>query len=576
MAWDFSTDPEWAEQLAWVDAFVREECEPIDLIVKESHDLNDPVRQALIPPLQKIVKGRGLWATHLGPHLGGPGYGQVKLALLNEILGRSECAPIVFGSQAPDSGNSEILAHYGTPELKKRYLEPLLDNRIISCFSMTEPQGGADPKVFTTTAIQDGDHWVINGEKWFSSFASMASFIIVMAMTDPDAPPYERYSMFVVPAETAGIDVLRDVGLGYQLPGGGREGYVRYENVRVPADHMLGPRGGAFVVAQTRLGGGRIHHAMRTVGLVRRIYDMICERAVSRYTQGGADPKVFTTTATQDGDDWIINGEKWYSSFASMASFIIVMAMTDPDAPPYERYSMFVLPGDTPGINVLRDVGLGYQPLGGGREGYVRYENVRVPNDHMLGPRGGAFIVAQTRLGGGRIHHAMRTVGLVRRIYDMICERAVSRYTQGEVLANKQMVQEMIADSWMEIEAFRLLTLQTAWKIDKYNDYKAVRGDISAVKAMMQKVLHDVSARALQIHGSLGTSHEMPFVQYLTESFVLGLADGPTEVHKVTLARLLLKDVERAPDTFPSEHLLRLREAAEAKFADKLAGIPRN
>jgi alkylation response protein AidB-like acyl-CoA dehydrogenase len=169
----------------------------------------------------------------------------------------------------------------------------------------------------------------------------------------------------------------------------------------------------------------------------------------------------------------------------------------------------------------------------------------------------------------------MRTVGLVRRIYDMICERAVSRYTQGEVLANKQMVQEMIADSWMEIEAFRLLTLQTAWKIDKFNDYKAVRADISAVKAMMQKVLHDVSARALQIHGSLGTSHEMPFVQYLTESFVLGLADGPTEVHKVTLARQLLKDVEPAPDTFPSEHLLRLREAAEAKFADKLAGIPR-
>ena len=242
MAWDFSTDPEWAQQLEWVEDFVREECEPIDLIVKESHDLNDPVRQALIPPLQEIVKERGLWATHLGPHLGGPGYGQVKLALLNEILGRSECAPIVFGSQAPDSGNSEILAHYGTPELKARYLEPLLDNRIVSCFSMTEPQGGADPKVFTTTAVPDGDHWIINGEKWFSSFASMASFIIVMAMTDPDAPPYERYSMFVVPGDTPGINVLRDVGLGYQpLGGGGREGYVRYENVRVPADHMLGP-----------------------------------------------------------------------------------------------------------------------------------------------------------------------------------------------------------------------------------------------------------------------------------------------------------------------------------------------
>ena len=129
----------------------------------------------------------------------------------------------------------------------------------------------------------------------------------------------------------------------------------------------------------------------------------------------------------------------------------------------------------------------------------------------------------------------MRTVGLVKRIFDMMCERAVSRYTQGEMLGNKQMVQEMIADSWMEIESFRLLTMQTAWKIDQLNDYKAVRGDISAVKAMMQKVLHDVSARALQLHGSLGVTHEMPFVEYLVESFVLGLADGPTEVHKVAL-----------------------------------------
>jgi acyl-CoA dehydrogenase len=206
----------------------------------------------------------------------------------------------------------------------------------------------------------------------------------------------------------------------------------------------------------------------------------------------------------------------------------------------------------------------------------VRYEDVRVPADHMLGPRGGAFVVAQTRLGGGRIHHAMRTVGLVRRIFDMLCERAVSRYTQGEVLGNKQLVQEMVADSWMEIESFRLLTLQTAWKIDQYDDYQAVRADISAVKAMMQKVLHDVSARALQLHGSLGVTHEMPFVEHLVESFVLGLADGPTEVHKVTLARQLLKRYQPSPDRFPSEHLLRRKAEAEAKVAGTLRGIPRS
>src|SRR5215203_4715212 len=174
MAWDFSTDPEWSRQLAWVDDFVRSECEPIDLIVKESHDLNDPVRQALIPPLQKIVKERGVWATHLGPHLGGPGFGQVKLALMNEIIGRSNWAPTVFGTAAPDTGNAEILAIFGTPEQKEKYLDPLMRQEIVSCFSMTEPQGGADPGEFVTKATRaknadGGDEWVIEGEKWFSS-----------------------------------------------------------------------------------------------------------------------------------------------------------------------------------------------------------------------------------------------------------------------------------------------------------------------------------------------------------------------------------------------------------------------
>jgi len=431
MAWDFSTDPEYAELLAWADTFVREECEPLDYVVPESHDLTNPIRQALIPPLQQIVKEKGLWATHLGPELGGPGYGQVKLGLLNEIIGRSVCAPIVFGSQAPDSGNSEILARFGSPELKERYLKPLLQNEIVSAFSMTEPQGGADPKVFTTTAVQDGDEWVINGEKWFTSHARSAAFLIVMTVTDPDAPTYDQQTMFIVPIET-------------------------------------------------------------------------------------------------------------------------------------------------PGIETIRNVGMGYEPVGEGIEGYLRYHDVRVPADHRLGPRGGAFMVAQTRLGGGRIHHAMRTVGLARRIFDMLCERAVSRYTQGEVLANKQMVQEMVADSWMELEAYRLMVLHTAWKIDQLQDYKAVRGDISAIKAMMQKVLHDITARALQVHGSLGVTHEMPFIHYLTESFVMGLADGPTEVHKVTLARQVLKNYKPVDDHFPTTHIPKLRAAAEAKFADQLAGIPRD
>jgi acyl-CoA dehydrogenase len=254
--------------------------------------------------------------------------------------------------------------------------------------------------------------------------------------------------------------------------------------------------------------------------------------------QGGADPKVFTCLAEADGDNWVINGEKWFSSNARYASFLIVMAVTDPDAPAYQRMSMFIVPSDTPGVEIIRNVAVGYEREGA--HAYMRYNNVRIPRDHMLGEPGQGFIVAQTRLGGGRIHHAMRTVAKIKRAFDMTCERALSRTTQGEVLAQKQMVQAMIADSWTDIEQFRLLVLRTAWKIDRYKDYQRVRKDISAVKAMMPRVLHDVSARALQLHGSLGASNEMPFSKYLVESFHMGLADGPTEVHKVTLAREVL------------------------------------
>ncbi|MGH9258396.1 MAG: acyl-CoA dehydrogenase family protein, partial [Acidimicrobiales bacterium] len=156
---DFDVDSEFQEELDWADAFVTEEVEPLDFVLNHAWDMNDPLRQELIPPLQEKVQARGLWATHLGPELGGPGYGQVKLALLNEILGRSHCGPIVFGCQAPDSGNAEILAHYGTDHLKMRYLEPLLRNEVVSAFSMTEPQGGSDPTQFVTRAELDGDEW---------------------------------------------------------------------------------------------------------------------------------------------------------------------------------------------------------------------------------------------------------------------------------------------------------------------------------------------------------------------------------------------------------------------------------
>src|SRR5438093_4187473 len=160
MAWDFETEPEFQEKLDWIDQFLTEKIEPIDLVFPglAYHPLEGKLRD-LVDPLKQEVRDQGLWACHLGPELGGPGYGQLKLALMNEILGRARFAPVVFGTQAPDTGNAEILAHYGTPEQKKKFLEPLLNNDIVSCFSMTEPHAGADPKLFKCRATLDGDFW---------------------------------------------------------------------------------------------------------------------------------------------------------------------------------------------------------------------------------------------------------------------------------------------------------------------------------------------------------------------------------------------------------------------------------
>jgi acyl-CoA dehydrogenase len=206
--------------------------------------------------------------------------------MLNEILGKSIWGPRIFGTQAPDTGNAEIIAHYGTAEQKEQYLAPLLEGEIVSCFSMTEPQGGADPGVFETRAERDGDDWVINGWKFFSSNAKWASFYIVMAVTNPDAPVHRRMSMFLVPAETPGIVIERNFASWHEREEEGSHALVHYVDVRVPASALLGTEGDAFGVAQTRLGGGRVHHAMRSVGGAQRCLDMMAERALSRSTKG--------------------------------------------------------------------------------------------------------------------------------------------------------------------------------------------------------------------------------------------------------------------------------------------------
>src|SRR5450432_2038816 len=218
MAWDFETDPEYQKKLDWVEEFMQEEVEPISNLGMAI--FSQAGREKFIKPLQAKVKEQGLWACHLGPELGGQGYGQVKLALMNEKLGRNGLAPSIFGCQAPDTGNAEIIAHYGTEEQKEKWLKPLLNGDIRSAFSMSEPTGGSDPTTFKTRAELIGDEWVINGEKWFSSNSRYASILVVYAVTDPDAKdPYRRTSIFLVPTDTPGVETIRNIGVGGEAEG---------------------------------------------------------------------------------------------------------------------------------------------------------------------------------------------------------------------------------------------------------------------------------------------------------------------------------------------------------------------
>jgi acyl-CoA dehydrogenase len=288
MAWDFSTDPEFQEQLDWMRDLVKREVWPIETVFDE---LGEEGFRRAIKPLQEQVKARGLWAAHLPPDLGGQGFGQVKLGLMHEILGTSPFAPAVFGNAAPDSGNSEILALAGSPDQKERYLQPLLAGDLRSAFSMTEPEtAGSDPTLLRTRAVRDSGDWVINGHKWFSTNGSVADFLIVMAVTDPDARPHQRASMLIVDADTPGVNIIRDVPTmehpAEQFGRYGGHAEIVYDNVRVPADALLGGEGEGFLIAQHRLGPGRIHHCMRWLGVSRRAFDMLCERALSRYAFG--------------------------------------------------------------------------------------------------------------------------------------------------------------------------------------------------------------------------------------------------------------------------------------------------
>ena len=249
----------------------------------------DDASQALAAELRGRARGQGLWAPHLGPDAGGSGRGFLAYAFLNEVIGRSHWGQLVFGCQAPDAGNGEILHRFGTPEQRRRWLEPLVAGEMRSFFGMTEPEvSGSDPTGLQSRAVRDGDGWVLDAHKWFASGADGAAFGIVMAVTDADAGRHERATLFIVPSDAPGVDVLRRIPVfGHAGRGWNTHCEVRLRSVRVPAGSMLGERGTGFRIAQERLGPGRIHHVMRWLGQMQRAFDLMCERSLERHAFGG-------------------------------------------------------------------------------------------------------------------------------------------------------------------------------------------------------------------------------------------------------------------------------------------------
>jgi alkylation response protein AidB-like acyl-CoA dehydrogenase len=352
----------------------------------------------LIRSLQAKAKEAGLWAPHVPPEAGGTGTGFLAYAYLNEEIGRSTYAQLVFGCQAPDAGNAEILHMFGTPEQKERWLFPLVAGDIRSFFSMTEPEvPGSDPTTLRTRAVRDGDEWVIDGHKWFSSGADGAAFGIVMAVTDPDAPAHSRASQIVVPADTPGVDVVRPVPV--------------------------------------------MGHA---------------------------------------GSGWSTHCEIWYRS-------------------------------------------------------------VRVPVENVLGEPGDGFRIAQKRLGPGRIHHVMRWLGQMQRAFELMCSYSLEREAFGSRLADKQTIQNWIADSAAGIHACRLMTLDAARKID---DGDEARVEVSVIKFFAAQVLHDVIDRAIQVHGARGLTDETPLGAMYAMARGARIYDGPDEVHRMVVSRRILKEFE--------------------------------
>jgi len=394
---DFELSPKAKDYLANLQEFMDEHVYPAEPVYHAWRQQAGPDNHEL-PPIMEDLKAearrRGLWNLFL-PDVSG--LSVLDYAPLAELSGRSSLAPQAMNCSAPDTGNMEVLHMFGTPEQKKRWLEPLLDGRIRSAFAMTEPDvASSDATNIRTSIVRDGDEYVINGRKWWIS--------------------------------------------------------------------------------------------------------------------GAADPR---------------------------CEIFIVMGKTDPDADLHRQQSMILVPRDTPGVKVLRSLPVfGYQDQEGHCE--VEFDNVRVPAENLIANEGDGFMIAQARLGPGRVHHCMRALGKAERALELMVRRATSRVAFGKPLSEQGIVQAHIAESRLEIEQARLLVLKTAWMIDRYGA-KAARNEIAAIKVVAPRVAAAVIDRAIQVHGGAGVSDVVPLAEMYAGARAMRIFDGPDEVHLRSLARREIK-----------------------------------
>jgi acyl-CoA dehydrogenase len=392
---DFSPSSRVCELQTQLTAFLDEYVYPAEAIAEEqiAASGNPHHHPPIIEDLKRRARAAGLWNLFMPDTTYGAGLTNLEYASLAEIMGRSLIAPEVFNCSAPDTGNMEILAEFGTPDQRQQWLEPLLAGEIRSCFSMTEPAvASSDPTNLQTRAVRDGDEYVITGRKWFTSNAL-------------------------------------------------------HPNCRIA----------------------------------------------------------------------------------------IVMAVTDPDAPPHRRATQILVPLTTPGMEIVRSLPV-FDHIGGGGHAEVRYNDVRVPVTNRLGEESSGFAIAQARLGPGRIHHCMRSIGGAERALELLCKRAASRYAFGSKLLDKQTIQNWIAESRMQIDAARLLVLHAAWKMDTAGK-RAARQEISMIKVVAANCYLEVLDRAIQVHGAMGVTNDTPLARMWGHARTLRIVDGPDEVHKMTIAR---------------------------------------